>query len=87
MPATPEARFVTFPQLAERYGVPFSRVHIFRLARAGRFPAPVKIAPPPSRSIAWLESEILEYVAQRKAARPGVVAFDDLKRAQDKAAA
>ena len=46
--------------------VKFSRVHIYRLIRRGQFPRPMKLGP---RRSAWLEEEISEWVAGRKALR------------------
>lgn len=39
---------------------------LYRLARLGTFPNPVKLSP---RSSAWIESEVLEWVSSRIAIR------------------
>jgi prophage regulatory protein len=80
MPSAAAPRFVTFPDLKARYGVPFSRVHLYRLERAGQFPGRVKLA---ARSVAWLESEISNWLMERQAARPGVISFEIAKHAKN----
>jgi prophage regulatory protein len=60
-------KLVRFPDLAERFGVTFSRQHLGRLAKAGKFPAPVTIG---ARSVAWVEEELASYIAGAAAARP-----------------
>ena len=51
-------KYVRYADLKPRYGIPFSRTHIARLYKAGRFPPPVQLAP---GTIAWEEEEILVY--------------------------
>lgn len=58
-------RFIRYQQLRER-GIPWTRVHLNRLIKAGEFPAPVSLG---GNSIAWVESEIDEWAEQRAAAR------------------
>jgi predicted DNA-binding transcriptional regulator AlpA len=58
--------FVTYPELTN-YGVPaFSRKHLIDLQRRGQFPQARQLSP---NRIAWLESEILEWVASRPVAK------------------
>ena len=57
-------RLVTMRELVER--VPFSRVHIYRLIRDGKFPAPIKLG---DRRVAFLENEVESWVAARIAER------------------
>lgn len=47
-------------------GIPFTRSHLHRLIRSGKFPAPVKIG---DNRNAWVEEEIDAYIAERVAAR------------------
>jgi prophage regulatory protein len=47
-------------------GIPYSRVHIWRLERAGQFPKRVPIGP---ARHGWLEAEISDWIAGRAAAR------------------
>jgi prophage regulatory protein len=51
-------RYVTFKELCAY--VTYSRPHIARLVRAGKFPAPVRLSP---NRIAWLEHELLDWGA------------------------
>jgi prophage regulatory protein len=53
-------RFLTWPQLADI--VPYSRQHVGRLERAGRFPRRVQVGP---NRVAWLESEVDEWIRSR----------------------
>jgi prophage regulatory protein len=58
----------------KRKGVPFSRVHVGRMVKEGRFPKPVKLG---EKENCWIESEIEDWLAERIRARgsqyePGV---------------
>jgi predicted DNA-binding transcriptional regulator AlpA len=55
---------LTMPQVLLR--VPFSRVHLYRLIAAGEFPRQVQVG---ARRVAWLETEVREWLEQRIAAR------------------
>ncbi|QCO05475.1 helix-turn-helix transcriptional regulator [Azospirillum argentinense] len=57
-------RILRFKQLRER--VPFSRMHIDRLEKAGKFPKRVRIG---ENSVGWLENEVEAWIASRAAAR------------------
>jgi hypothetical protein len=60
--ATPIKPFVTFAELPD-YGVPkFSRVHLYRLMRAGKFPMQVQIT---ENRVGWHLDEVLRWVASR----------------------
>ncbi len=67
-PGTPAGarRFVRFDRLKPDFGIDYSRMHIDRLEKAGRFPKPVQLGP---NSVAWLEDEIIVWQAERIAAR------------------
>ena len=58
-------KFLSVAQLRER-GIPFSKVHLWRLERAQKFPVRVHLS---ERCIAWDESEIVAWLAQRSAER------------------
>ena len=58
-------RVLTFDQLKGK-GVPYCRMHIDRLEKAGEFPKRVQLSP---NRVAWVESEIDDWIAQRIAAR------------------
>lgn len=51
-------------------GIPFSRQHVARLIKRGRFPAPIKLGIGTNR---WISSEIDDWIAQRKAERDAVL--------------
>lgn len=58
-------KFIHYQQLRER-GITFTRVHLNRLIKAGDFPPPVRLG---GNSIAWVESEIEAWAAQKAASR------------------
>ncbi|EDX0048492.1 AlpA family transcriptional regulator [Salmonella enterica] len=55
---------IRLPEVQRRTG--YSKAWIYKLIDQGRFPKPVKIG---SRSIAFVESEVDEWIAERIAAR------------------
>jgi prophage regulatory protein len=57
--------FLRLPEL-KKHGVPWSRAHVYREVKFGRFPRPVKLGP---ATTAWLLSEILAWQRARIAAR------------------
>jgi prophage regulatory protein len=61
----PAMTFLRFPDLKTK-GITFTRVHLARLERADKFPKRVALG---ENSVAWLESEIDTYIADRVAAR------------------
>jgi prophage regulatory protein len=58
-------KILGFNDLAPR-GIRFSRVHISRLEKEGKFPKHLNLAP---QTIGWLEEEIDAWVAARAAER------------------
>ena len=58
-------RILSLNDLRER-GILYSRVHIGRLVKAGRFPAPIKVG---QNRIGWIESEIDEWLNAKIAER------------------
>ncbi len=58
------ARFLRLREVCGR--VSLGRDSIYRLARAGQFPKPIKLS---DRASAWLESEIDGWIAARVAIR------------------
>lgn len=61
-----DRRFVRFPELNARFGIDYSRMHIDRLEKCGRFPRRVPLG---LNSVAWVEDEIIAWQAERIAAR------------------
>jgi prophage regulatory protein len=59
-------KLIDFKQLRPEKGIPYCRDHLRRKADAGEFPQPIAISP---RRIAWVESEIDEWVAAKIADR------------------
>ena len=53
-------RLIKFPDLASRFGLTWSRQHVGRLVRDGKFPKPIKLG---DRSIFWIEQQIVDYIA------------------------
>lgn len=58
-------KFLRYEDLKE-VGIPFSRVHIDRLQKTGKFPRKVKLG---ENCAAYLEDEINEWIAARIAER------------------
>ncbi|TDY23594.1 AlpA family transcriptional regulator [Paraburkholderia sp. BL6665CI2N2] len=56
-------RFLRLPEVMRRTG--YGRSSIYAYVHAGTFPAPVKIG---ARAIAWVESSVLDWMADRIAA-------------------
>jgi len=59
-------RILRFPELRSRKGISYSRMHIDRLEKAGRFPKRFDIG---ANSVGWLEHEIDAWIAEKAAAR------------------
>jgi prophage regulatory protein len=59
-------RILSYDELKPLKGIPYSKVHIWRLEREGRFPRRVPLGP--SRH-GWPDSEIDEWISARMAAR------------------
>lgn len=64
-PDPPHKRFLRFVDL-EAAGVPFSRMHLDRLERAGQFPQRVQLG---IGTVAWIGVEVEAWMQQRIAAR------------------
>jgi prophage regulatory protein len=58
-------RFLNYDQLRAK-GIPWSKVHLWRLEKVGRFPKRVKLGP---GTMMWVEGEIDTYKAQLLAER------------------
>jgi prophage regulatory protein len=50
----------------DKKSIPYSRAHLYRLIRAKKFPAPVRLG---ENRIAFLESEIDDWLKEKIAAR------------------
>jgi prophage regulatory protein len=59
-------RILSFEELRLEKGIPYSKVHIWRLERAGKFP---KRLPLGASRHGWSDSEIDEWIAGRMAER------------------
>ncbi|MBN8899428.1 MAG: hypothetical protein BGO51_06445 [Rhodospirillales bacterium 69-11] len=59
-------RLLRFPQLEVDKGIPYSRMHVDRLEKAGQFPKRVRLGP---MTVAWVEEEIDAYLATKMAER------------------
>ena len=61
----PDSPFLVYAEL-KHYGVPHSRKHLLDLMKRDKFPAARQLS---ANRVAWLKSEILEYVANRPVSR------------------
>jgi len=59
-------RILRFPELRERKGISYSRMHVYRLEKGGDFP---KRFDPGANSVGWLEHEVDAWIAAKAAAR------------------
>jgi prophage regulatory protein len=59
-------RLLTWKHLKNDVGIPFSREHVRRLEAKGEFPQRIRLS---RQKIAWLEDEVLAWVAARIAER------------------
>lgn len=64
-------RLVRFDELKPDWGIRFSRVHIARLEKAGRFPERRTFG---HSTVGWLASELSQYLANPAAMRSGEAA-------------
>ena len=62
-------RLLFYAELRE-HGIPWSRVHVWREEKAGRFPKRVKIG---ANSVGWIATEIDEYVLAKVADRDAAI--------------
>lgn len=60
-------RYIRFPELEEKFGIPYSRMHLSRLEKDGAFPCRVRLS---ANCIAWLEAEVIAWCAARNNGRP-----------------
>ena len=65
-----EDSYLAYSDLAGR-GIPFTRQHIARLIKQGRFPAPIKLGIGTNR---WIASEVDAWFIQRMADRDAQLA-------------
>jgi len=59
-------RILIYPDLREKKGIVFSRVHIARLEAAGKFPKKIQYG---DGRVGWLEREVDEWIEAKAAAR------------------
>lgn len=64
MTVTNPDRLLRITQLPD-FGIPYSRVHLARMAKEGKFPAPIKLS---HKCIVWRASAIEAWIAEREAA-------------------
>jgi predicted DNA-binding transcriptional regulator AlpA len=63
---TNPVRVLTWPQVQAK-GIPYSRMHADRLEKAGQFPPRLQLG---ANRVAWLESDIDEWLLSRKRGLP-----------------
>lgn len=59
-------RFLRYPDLRTEKGIPYCRMHIDRLEKAGKFPRRVHLS---ERTVAWVEAEIDAHLVMKIADR------------------
>jgi prophage regulatory protein len=60
------SRILSLSELKSKKGIPFSRQHVHRLVKLGRFPRPIKVG---EATNGWLESEIDAWLVAKIAER------------------
>ena len=60
-----DVQLITRPELLKL--VPYTIRHIYRMEKAGKFPARVKVG---ANRVAWVQSEVLRWLELRVAGRP-----------------
>jgi prophage regulatory protein len=61
-------KILSYADLRSQRGISFSKVHLWRLERAGKFPKRVPLG---AARHGWLETEVDEWLAARLAERDG----------------
>ncbi len=51
-------RVLSYKELHAEKGIPWTYQHVWRLVRAGKFPAPIKLGEARGSRIAWIEDEL-----------------------------
>ena len=67
-------RILSFPELREKKGIVWSRVHVDRMIEAGKFPRKVRIG---EATVGWIEEEVDQYLkacAAERDAKPNEAA-------------
>ena len=60
-------RLLRFVQLKTEKGIPWSRIHIDRLEKAGKFPKRVQLG---ECTVVWVESEVDSFLEAKLGERP-----------------
>ncbi len=66
--STRPIRLVRRPELKTVYGISWGNTRLWQLCKEGRFPKPIKLMEG-GRAIAWVASEVEEWIAARVNAR------------------
>jgi prophage regulatory protein len=59
-------RLIRFPQLKNEKGIPWSRMHVDRLEKQGKFPRRIRLG---AATAVWIEAEIDAFMAEKFASR------------------
>lgn len=67
-------KLLLFPELRETRGIRYTRQHLLRLEKLGKFPLRVYLS---ARAVGWVETEIDQYILDkiyaRKSKRPATM--------------
>jgi predicted DNA-binding transcriptional regulator AlpA len=58
-------RVIRYAELKREKGIDWSRQWIFQLVRLGKFPPPIILGTGPRQALAWVESEVDEWLTSR----------------------
>jgi predicted DNA-binding transcriptional regulator AlpA len=57
-----QRRFISYAELKERYGLPWTRQHVDRLVKADKFPPKINLT---EHRVGWWSDQIEEWIAAR----------------------
>lgn len=80
--APPPERVVSTGELRTRFGIPYNRTWLWRLARNGGFPSPIKLME--GGRTMYLESEIIAWLRSRPRVVKSAMRSDDASTAEER---
>jgi prophage regulatory protein len=60
-----QRRFTSYPELKDRHGLPWTRQHVDRLIKKGKFPEKVKLS---EHRVGWWSDQIEAWIATKQVA-------------------
>ncbi len=60
-----QRRFISYPELKDRYGLPWTRQHVDRLVKANKFPQKINLT---EHRVGWWSDQVEEWLESRQVA-------------------